>query len=40
MNKRILVLGATGMLGEPVARHLQERSRRCYRREQSGKGDG
>jgi uncharacterized protein YbjT (DUF2867 family) len=24
MNKRILVLGATGMLGEPVARHLQE----------------
>jgi len=24
INKRILVLGATGMLGEPVARHLQE----------------
>jgi len=23
MKKRILVLGATGMLGEPVARHLQ-----------------
>jgi uncharacterized protein YbjT (DUF2867 family) len=24
ISKRILVLGATGMMGEPVARHLQE----------------